>query len=169
MILTRLCRTRQVKSHLRGLEQVVQRVHLQAHLQCQASWTSTALTCIVERCEDPRKRNSRFCVHHGRLYDNMRYQAQKQGATTLEIFLKKMKNNEVASSELVLFASQNLSTAGARNKSGTVNWMSMGKGNLSSNRGSLQVSEILTDFSDVVRAETMQTLNFKGLSERERL
>ena len=78
--------------------------------------------CVVESCSQVRKKNNRFCSHHARLYDNMRYQAAKKGKEQLKKFLLVMKDAAVASKELQKYGAENVGAAMFKSKP-LINWV----------------------------------------------
>ena len=82
--------------------------------------------CLVDTCTLPRKRNNRFCPHHSRLYDNMRYQANRAGKEQLHKFIAAMRDAGTASKQLKEFAEENVGSAMFKTKQ-LINWVGRSK------------------------------------------
>ena len=78
--------------------------------------------CVVDSCGQNRKKHNRFCHHHSRLFDNMRYQAAKKGKEQLKKFLMAMKDCAVASKELRKFGAETVAAPMFKSKP-LINWV----------------------------------------------
>ena len=72
--------------------------------------------CIMDSCEALKKRNNRFCSHHARFYDNLRYRKAKEGKQALTEWVGLMKDNDYAIRQIHAFAQQSIAAAAFRNK-----------------------------------------------------
>eukprot|EP00969_Alexandrium_andersonii_P053525 2354677-Alexandrium_andersonii.AAC.1 len=65
------------------------------------------VACSMPDCEGIKKKGSRFCAHHTRHQENMRYQAEKESTEQLAAFDTQMSSLDVAIEEIQRFASAN--------------------------------------------------------------
>jgi len=93
--------------------------------------TSTAgdlgqsIFCICPNCTDEKKPNSRFCPHHNRAWERMKYDAEHNVLTgskaNREKFVTKMKDLEVAGIEVEEYCKNHM-VAGSKSHSGGTDW-----------------------------------------------